>query len=151
MDHDKMRSALSALRDGELDAPAKKALERHVETCSDCRAQLRAWERVTRAFLRRPARPTSAETERCVRAVMARLSAPTASASWWDVLVSSPWLTPALGLASAALVLSFLPYGGLAALEPVFVAQGYELSLTPARRIPVAGVAEAVGLSEDDR
>ncbi|NNN06793.1 MAG: hypothetical protein HKL90_12915 [Elusimicrobia bacterium] len=144
-----MRPALSALRDGELDAPSRKALERHVETCSDCRAELRAWERATRAFLRRSARPTSAETERCVRAVMARLAAPAATASWWEILVSTPWLTPALGLASAALVLSFLPYSSLAALEPVFVAQGYEVSLTPARRIPPAGVAEAVGLDDD--
>ncbi len=151
MDHDKMRSALSALRDGELDGPAKKTVARHVEACPDCRAELRSWERASRAFLRRPSRPTSAETERCVRSVMARLAAPAASASWWDVLVSSSWLTPALGLASVALVLSFLPYGGLAALEPVFVAQGYELSLAPARRVPAAGVAEAVGLSDDVR
>ena len=136
MDHDRMRLALSALRDGALEAPAKMALERHVESCSDCRAELRDWERAARAFLRRPQGPTSAETERCARAVMARLAAGATTVTWWDVLTSTPWLTPALGLASVALVLSFLPYGGLAALEPLFVAQGYELSLAPARRIP---------------
>jgi hypothetical protein len=58
-----------------------------------------------------------------------------------------------LGLASAALLLSFLPYWSPSnsASEPVFVADGQEVALAPAAFGRVGGVGEAVGLADEAR
>lgn len=61
------------------------------------------WERLRAAFLRRPAPPSPAETERFVSRVMARLPEDAVDAPWFDLR----WLTPALAFAAAALLLSF--------------------------------------------
>lgn len=155
MNHEQSRSELSELRDGELPESRRAALSRHAAECSSCRAELADWERLTRAFLRPVPAPTSVETERFVNSVMARLPQPeTERLSLWALLTGTPLLTPALGLASVALVLSFLPLGSRAsaatAVAPLFVADGQEIALAsaPAAR---AGVSEAVGVPDESR
>jgi anti-sigma factor RsiW len=154
MNHDEIRAELSELRDGELSPGRREAVGRHVEACAFCRAEMRDWERLSKALLRRPAAPTPQETARFVRSVMSRLPQPRpARPSFWEMPGSAGWLTPALGLASAALVLSFMPYATAArsAAAPVFVADGQEVSLSPAASGRVADVGEAVGVPDEAR
>jgi anti-sigma factor RsiW len=156
MRHEDIRAELSELRDGELPPARREELRRHVEGCAACRAELRDWERLAKAFLRRPPAPEPAEAARFVRAVMAHLAEleeprPTL---WERLTAGGSWLTPALGLASAALALSFLPFGrraSAAAAEPLFIADGQEVALAPALAGRALGVEDAVGLADDDR
>jgi anti-sigma factor RsiW len=153
MTHEEIRAELSEYRDGELSPARREALARHVSDCASCRGELRDWEVLAKAFLRRPPEPTRAQTERCVSGVLSRLPPP--RATLWELLSGGPWLTPALGLASAALVLSFLPYGSRpsvpSASEPVFVAEGQEIALASAAPGRAEGVEEAVGLADEGR
>jgi anti-sigma factor RsiW len=155
MNHEQIRSELSELRDGELPESRRAELSRHAAECASCRAELADWERLTRAFLRPVPAPTAFETERFVRSVMAKLpEAETARPSLWALLTGAPLLTPALGLASVALALSFVPFGSRASaravVAPLFVADGQEIALAPAPALR-AGVSEAVGVPDESR
>ncbi len=154
MTHDQIRAELSELRDEEVSPARRDELTRHVAECDSCRAELRDWTRLSAAFLRPAAKPTDAETERFVRSVMARLpDVEPARPSFWESLRAVGWMTPALGFASAALVLSFLPdrSRASAAAEPMFIADGQDVALAAAVPGGAPGFGEAVGLGDDAR
>ncbi len=148
MNHDKFRDMLSGRRERAVEPGEARDLARHLEQCPECARESAGLALLARAAALRA--PTAAQTERCVARVMARLDAP--RPSLWERWLAVEWLTPALGLATAALALSFLPYASdLAAYEPVFVAQGREVALSPARRVPPPGVSEVIGLADSSR
>src|SRR5579883_292143 len=94
MNHSELRERIMALDDGELPAAERAELEAHLSGCADCRAALESWKAARLVFFSRE-KPTRAETERFVRAVMAKVEKKPAF-SWGSLLA------PAFGLAFAA-------------------------------------------------
>jgi len=150
MSHEAFRALLSEFRDEALPAARRQEVAAHVADCASCRAELRDWDRLANAFLRRPIEPAAGETERFVRAVMARLPEPEpARVPFWETL-SAAWLVPAFGAACAALLLSFAPSGPrYASAEPLFVADGQDVVIAPAARPASSGLDETLGLGDD--
>ncbi len=157
MEHNEIQDKLSELRDGELSPADRGLVARHLEACASCRASVQEDALLARAFFARPPRPTPQQTELFVRRVMARLPAPSrAGASvlaFWETLVTARWLAPALGLACAALLLSFAPYGRARAERgaPLFVADGREVVLTPPDLVRPADLGEALDPAGEER
>jgi anti-sigma factor RsiW len=93
MNHEELKGKIMDFDDGELSAAEKAELETHLSGCASCRASLDSWRAAKRAFFS-PKRPSRAETERFVRAVMDRVERPAFS--------FKSLLAPACGLAFAA-------------------------------------------------
>ena len=81
MEHEKIVEALSEYRDGALSAAERESVSRHLSGCADCSAVLADWDRLAKAFLRRPPAPTPFQTEAFVARVTARLP----GAAWTPV------------------------------------------------------------------
>lgn len=100
MNHEEIKEALSEYRDGELAPAARAAVALHLESCSECRAELAFYERAASALLRPAKAPSAFQTEAFVRAVRERLAEPENA---FERLLSTPkWLVPALAFAVAA-------------------------------------------------
>ena len=148
MEHDHVVEKLSEYRDGALGAAERETVSRHLSKCADCAGALSEWERLARAFLRRPPLPTAFQTEAFAARVMARLPAVPEPLSW----LTGRWLVPALGLSFAALAFSFRPYDGAQALDP---ASALLLSRADRGTVASAGAEtrafDVLGLEAEDR
>ncbi|MDE2491345.1 MAG: zf-HC2 domain-containing protein, partial [Elusimicrobia bacterium] len=60
MEHEEIAARLSEYRDGELSAPRRAEVARHLSSCASCAAALADWERLARVLLPAPRRPTAA-------------------------------------------------------------------------------------------
>lgn len=149
MKHERVVEALSEYRDGALSAAAREEVSSHLAECAECAAVLSDWDRLSRAFLRRPPAPTSFQTEAFVSRVTARLPAPELAPLSW---LAGRWLVPALGLSFAMLALSFRPYRGLEVADPaaaLLVGADHGSSLAAAR--PESSGEDVLGLRADER
>jgi anti-sigma factor RsiW len=96
MDHERLREALHAFRDGELPEPERREVAAHLDVCAGCRGTLDRWDRLSRML--RPAESTGSGA--FARIVMARIAQEEeadvpAGIGWW----LRPGFTLALGLA----------------------------------------------------
>ncbi|HEX4048227.1 MAG TPA: zf-HC2 domain-containing protein [Elusimicrobiota bacterium] len=149
MKHEHVVEALSEYRDGALSAAAREDVSRHAAECAECAAVLSEWDRLSRAFLRRPAEPTPFQTEAFVARVMARLPASQPAPLAW---LTGRWLVPALGLSVAVLALSFRPYGGIEAADPAAaLLVGADGAAAVAAAAPESPGADVLGLGAEDR
>jgi anti-sigma factor RsiW len=109
------RQILSVYLDGELLAPWKEKMERHLETCPDCRRRLELWRRLT-AEPERGAAEENAALEAAHARVLHRLegtAAPRRGAALWRRRVSIP-----LPAAAAAALALFIALAALAVRRP---------------------------------
>ncbi len=98
MTHSGTQAKLDAFLDGELPSEERREVESHLADCAECRRECETWRRITAAILRPP---EIAPDEAFVRRVMTHIPEPEPSPTPWF----PPWLTPALGLAAAGLVI----------------------------------------------
>ena len=100
-EHESIRELLHAYVDGELDPANARATERHLQSCSECRAGERAI-RELRAAVTNPATAYRAPAylRKNVRAALRREAKSTRQNP-------SPWLMFATGAAFAAVILGF--------------------------------------------
>lgn len=98
MDHERLKDALFAYRDGELDEAGRREVGAHLDACAECRSALERWELAAKALLKSPRIDAR---EAFVGGVMARIAeaereaeAP-AGFGWW----LTPGFALALGLA----------------------------------------------------
>ena len=151
MEHDHIVEMLSEYRDGALNAVERATVSRHLPECADCAAVLADWERLSKAFLRRPPAPTPFQTEAFVARVTARLPGAESAALPW---LSARWLVPALGLSFAALALSFRPDAGLDSTDPaaalLLAGADRGISLAAVSQ-PESPGADVLGLGVEDR
>lgn len=104
MDHDKIRLALAAFRDGESNETERLAVRGHLEGCPGCRLELSRLENLARLFFKPAPRPSARRSEAFASAVMARLeAAEPAAGSGRPLWRQGPWLVSVLGLGLAAL------------------------------------------------
>ena len=99
MDCESVRIVLSPYLDGELDAEERKAFERHIEACKDCRAALdeaRAMSRALRADVPHERAPSGLAAR--IQAGLAGADSRVAARRWYGRM-------PALAAASVALFL----------------------------------------------
>lgn len=146
MEHEKIIEALSEYRDGALSAAGRESVSRHLSGCAECSSVLSDWERLSKAFLRRPPAPTPFQTEAFVARVTARLPDAAPGPLAW---LTGRWLVPALGLSFAALAFSFRPYAGQDLSDPaaaLLADAGRGASVAPES----AG-ADVLGLGAEDR
>ena len=123
MDHDEARERIYACRDPELPDAERRALQAHLEACSDCRGALRRWERIAGGLFR--AAP-AADAEAFVRRVMARLE-PEPALPWLAAWRLAAWRLPALGLGFAALVFALaVGRGETVSTGDLLLADGHE-------------------------
>jgi anti-sigma factor RsiW len=150
MEHDHIVERLSEYRDGALNVDERKAVSLHLTECSDCSTLLSEWERLSKAFLRRPPAPTLFQTEAFVARVTARLpGAEPASLAW----LTGRWLVPALGLSFGVLAFSFRPYAGQEISDPAaaLLISGTDRGTSPAVYQPESSGVDALGLGGEDR
>lgn len=100
MDHERLKDALFAYRDGELDEAGRREVAAHLAACADCRGALERWELAAKALLEPP---RVEAREAFVGGVMARIAeeereAEAPSGAGW-------WLTPGFALALGLAVL----------------------------------------------
>ena len=149
MEHDHDAERLSEYRDGTLSASGREEVSRHLAECADCASVLSDWERLSKAFLRRPPPPTPFQTEAFVARVTARLPDANPSPFAW---LTGRWLVPALGLSFTVLALSFQPYSGLESADPeTALLAGTERGASLSLARPESPGADVLGLGEDER
>ncbi|MBI5201282.1 MAG: zf-HC2 domain-containing protein [Elusimicrobia bacterium] len=135
MKHDEIRERLHEYADGELDAAAAAAVAEHLAECSECRAVLDAWKRLSQNLFQALPAPEEAFVGR----VMARIAeeeleldrAPS-SGGWW--------LVPAFA-AAAVVSLMWWPGQTSAAEDPLSDETAWELSAQPTQAEDVLDVA----------
>jgi anti-sigma factor RsiW len=149
MEHDQIIESLSEYRDGALGAAESEAVSSHLAGCADCSRLLADWDRLSKAFFKRPPAPTAFQTEAFVARVTARLPEAAGSPLAW---LTGRWLVPALGLSFAMLALSFRPYAGLEVSDPAAALlagpdHGSSLAAAPSESLG----ADVLGLGAEDR
>lgn len=123
-DHDRLREALHAFRDGELAEPESREVASHLQACSDCRETLAVWERFANAALKVPAGLAS---EAFVGGVMAHIAEEEAEAEapsgfgWW--------LAPSCALALGLTVLLW-PENAVPSLGQLLLAEAPALTFS---------------------
>jgi anti-sigma factor RsiW len=149
MEHEQIVEKLSEYRDGALGAAERETISRHLPECAECSAVLSDWERLSKAFLRRPPAPNAFQTEAFTARVMARLPSCAQEQFPW---LTARWLVPTIGLSFAVLALSFRPYGGAQTLDPasaLLLARADRGTISPAG--PETRAADVLGLGTEDR
>jgi anti-sigma factor RsiW len=125
MDHEEFKKDLFALYDGELSDTERREVIAHIEDCPECRQAYTHWERIAKTFLR-SLRPETSEA--FVQRVMERIKIAEDSRRlrWRPAAIR--WLSPALGLGTAALLFFIsLPHQGpVLSTEGLLLANGHE-------------------------
>jgi anti-sigma factor RsiW len=99
-EHDKISGLLDAYVDGELDLVNAREVERHLESCADCRGTEKAIRQLREAITKEaPAYRAPADLRKRVRSALRREAKSTQQ-------TLSPWLTFASGAAFAAVLVT---------------------------------------------
>lgn len=108
MDHSDMKEQLHLYHDGELSASGRAAVEKHLESCAECRARLERFRSLSRAL---SAGQLPASSEFFVDRVMARVRESRVTArpriQWVPIRIFAP-----LTAVAAMLLLTIVPAQG---------------------------------------